>query len=281
MSSFKQSLIKKIIGHKYAIDAKRLGDDSEMAWSNLGYWQGQSQNYPLACQMLADQLAQAVQLKKTDRLLDLGCGQGASLLHWLSHYQLEQLAAVELQAECVQRIRTHLPQVDIHCGSFLDLKSFKFSDHFDVVMCIDAAYHSALPQFLESVSSVLKPSGRLGFHTLIWSDAWQKSTPLKKNIYRYLLKSADVNNQHLVDKSRLIYTLEQHGFNDVLIQDFSEAVLNGFAEYIETRSIEKKLFDFAQFKIEMTARLCRKLYKDGLICYVQVSAVKTKSIKKA
>ena len=94
MSSFKQSLIKKIIGHKYAIDAKRLGDKSEMAWSNLGYWQEQSQNYPLACQMLADQLAQAVQLKKTDRLLDLGCGQGASLLHWLSHYQLEQLAAV-------------------------------------------------------------------------------------------------------------------------------------------------------------------------------------------
>lgn len=267
--------MKKIIGHKYAIDAKRLGDDSEMAWSNLGYWQEQSHNYPLACQMLADQLAQAVQLRKTDRLLDLGCGQGASLLHWLNHYQIEQLAAVELQTNCIEQIQKYLPQVDIHCGSFLDLKSFKFSNDFNVVICIDAAYHSALPEFLQTISAVLKPSGRLGFHTLIWSDAWQKSTLLKKNKYHYLLKSADVNSQHLVDKSRLIHILEQHGFSDVLIQDFSEPVLNGFAEYIETRSMEKKFFDFAELKIQLTAKLCRKLYKDGLIRYVQVSAVKT------
>lgn len=267
--------MKKIIGHKYAIDAKRLGDDSEMAWSNLGYWQEQSHNYPLACQMLADQLAQAVQLRKTDRLLDLGCGQGASLLHWLNHYQIEQLTAVELQAECVEKIQKFLPQVESYFGSFLDLQSLKFSDHFNVVMCIDAAYHSALPEFLQSISSVLKPSGRLGFHTLLWSDAWQKSTLLNKNKYRYLLKSADVNSQQIVDKSQLIYTLEQHGFSDVLIQDFSEPVLNGFAEYIETRTVEKKFFDLAELKIQLTAKLCRKLYKDGLIRYVQVSAVKT------
>ncbi|MEG2444680.1 MAG: class I SAM-dependent methyltransferase [Acinetobacter sp.] len=275
MSSFKQSLMKKIIGHKYAIDAKRLGDESEMAWSNLGYWQEQSQKYPRACQMLADQLAQAVQLRKTDRLLDLGCGQGASLLHWLNHYQIEQLTAVELQAECVEKIQKFLPQVESYFGSFLDLQSLKFSDHFNVVMCIDAAYHSALPEFLQSISSVLKPSGRLGFHTLLWSDAWQKSTLLNKNKYRYLLKSADVNSQQIVDKSQLIYTLEQHGFSDVLIQDFSEPVLNGFAEYIETRTVEKKFFDLAELKIQLTAKLCRKLYKDGLIRYVQVSAVKT------
>lgn len=123
MTTFKQALIEKVIGHKYAIDAKRLGDDAWLAWSNLGFWQGQQYNYPQACQSLADQIAQSIQLKSTDCVLDLGCGQGASLLHWTQHYHIQQLSAVELQPECVKRIQKQLPQVQIHCGSFLDRKS--------------------------------------------------------------------------------------------------------------------------------------------------------------
>ena len=41
MAYSKQGWIEKVFGHKYAIDAKRLGDDSLLAWSNLGYWQNQ------------------------------------------------------------------------------------------------------------------------------------------------------------------------------------------------------------------------------------------------
>ena len=51
-------------------------------------------------------------------------------------------------------------------------------------------------------------------------------------------------------------------------------MFDGFARYIETREIQKKAFDFAQLKIEMTAKLCRKLYQDGLVRYIQVSTVK-------
>jgi hypothetical protein len=69
MAYFKQRLIEKVFGHKYAIDAKRLGDDSLLAWSNLGYWQHQHHDYPQACQSLADQIAVSVQLKKDDKVL--------------------------------------------------------------------------------------------------------------------------------------------------------------------------------------------------------------------
>ena len=108
MATFRQALIEKVIGHKYAIDAKRLGDDTLLAWSNLGYWQGQQHNYPLACQSLADQIAASVQLKSTDRVLDLGCGQGASLVFWMEHFQIQNLSAVELQTECVEKIQKNL-----------------------------------------------------------------------------------------------------------------------------------------------------------------------------
>lgn len=274
MATFKQALIEKVIGHKYAIDAKRLGDDALLAWSNLGFWQGQHNHYPQACQSLADQIAQSIQLKSTDRVLDLGCGQGASLLHWLTHYQIQQLGAVELQADCVKRIQKQLPQVQIHCESFLNLKALQLLNSFDVVLCIDAAYHSHLNSFLDSASTVLNSKGRIAFHTLMWSENWQNCTYLQKQKYHYLLKSADVNWQHLMDQQQLMQILAQHDFTDIEIQDFSEPVLNGFAEYIETRKIEKTAFDLAQLKINMTAKLCRKLYQDGLVRYIQISAVK-------
>lgn len=166
MKRFKQAWIESLIGHKYAIDAKRLGDESRLAWSNLGYWQ-QLQDYPLACQTLADQIAEAVQLKGSDRVLDLGCGQGASLLHWIEQYHVRQLSAVELQAECVKRIQHELPQVEIYCQSFLDLQQPVILNSFDVVLCLDAAYHSDLNSFLRSASSVLNSKGRIAFHYLM------------------------------------------------------------------------------------------------------------------
>ncbi|GAA5630577.1 hypothetical protein Acal02_01185 [Acinetobacter calcoaceticus] len=274
MTTLKQALIEKVIGHKYAIDAQHLGDDSALAWSNLGYWQGQHHNYPLACQSLADQIATSLQLKSKDRVLDLGCGQGASLLHWRQHYQIQQLSAVELQPQCVKHIQEYLPEIQIHCENFLNLKALQFLNSFDAVLCIDAAYHSDLNSFLNSVSPVLNSKGRIAFHTLMWSENWQNCTYLQKQKYHYLLKSADVNWQHLMGQQQLEQTLEQYGFDAIEIQDFSEPVLNGFAEYIASRKAEKHSFNFAQFKIEMTAKLCRKLYQDGWVRYIQVSAVK-------
>ena len=70
------------------------------------------QNYREACRQLADHhLAQAVNLNSKDHLLDLGCGQGASLLHWLQHYQPKSLSAVELQTQCVHKIQKLIPEI--------------------------------------------------------------------------------------------------------------------------------------------------------------------------
>ncbi|MEO3356335.1 SAM-dependent methyltransferase [Acinetobacter haemolyticus] len=275
MTRFKQAWIEKFIGHKYAIDAKRLGDDATLAWSNLGYWQAQYDDYPLACQSLADQAADSIQLQQQDRVLDLGCGQGASVLHWLKRYHVEQLCAIELQPACIERIQKDLPQVESYCQSFLNLNTLHFLNSFDAVICIDAAYHSHLNSFLNSVIPVLNSKGRVVFHYLMWSDAWQQCSYMQKQQYRLLLKGADVDWQHLMSEPQLAQTLERHGLSQVKIQDFSEAVLDGFARYIEMQPIEKKVLDFAQLKINMTAKLCRKLYRDGLVRYVQISAVKS------
>ncbi|MBK0063468.1 MULTISPECIES: SAM-dependent methyltransferase [unclassified Acinetobacter] len=269
-------LLHALIGklpHKYAIDAARLGDERTLAWSNLGYWKNTT-DYKNACCQLADQLAKAVQLTATDRLLDLGCGQGASLQHWIENYHVQNISAVEIQANHIQLIQQKLPQLQhIQRGSFLDLNQFYFRQLFDVILCIDAAYHSDLNLFLNAVQPILNGQGRLGFHYLVLSEKWQQLSVLQKQKYNYLLKAADVDLHQLDSLQMTRQQLEQHGFRQIEIVDLTEFVLGGFAGFIASNK-SKKNRDLAQLKIQTTAKLCDYLNKEGVVRYMQISAVK-------
>jgi len=272
-----QALRQRLPQHKYAIDASLLGDQSQLPWSNLGYWREGQQDYVAACRTLADHLAEMVGLNSKDKLLDLGCGQGASLLHWQQHYQVQYLAGVELQPACVANIQQHLPNLNaIYPASFLRLKDMHFSQRFDVVLCLDAAYHSSVPELLDQVRSVLNTNARIGFHHLILSEKWNSLNALQKRKYQFLLKSADVNLKNLMLKNELYHCLENFEFKNIQIEDLSEAVFSGFADYVNQNLNSKKLKQkgkrLDQFKIRMTAKLCQKLYQEGIVRYVQVTA---------
>ena len=262
--------------HKYVINSSYLGDQAQLAWSNLGYWDAQTVDYAQACRQLADRLAQAVQLTASDVLLDLGCGNGASLAYWQQHYAVQQLTGIELQQSCIAQIQQFLhPCPVLYTQSFLALAQIQFKQNFDVVLCIDAAYHSTLTTFLSSVTSVMQAEARLGFHYLVLTQPWQQLSAVQQQRYKYLLKAADVDIQDLMTQPQLIEQLQQHQLSQVCIEDLSEAVLAGFANYahgLDTPKLSQRL-QFDYLKIKMTAKLCQHLYQDGLIRYVQVSAI--------
>ena len=133
---------------------KQLGDDAELAWSNLGYWDDTTSSYPDACRQLADQLAQAVHLTSNDRLLDLGCGQGASLLHWQMHYHVQHIEAVEMQSSCVIQIQKHFPELAaIHQHSFFKFKT----NSVQIWLRGGAVYRRCLSLQFEFISRFSKP----------------------------------------------------------------------------------------------------------------------------
>ena len=268
----------KLLAHKYAIDASLLGDYSVLPWSNLGDWSSNAlklkKSYPQACQDLAIRLADHLNLNSNDRLLDLGCGQGASLKLWQQKYAVKHIEGVEIQALHVAHIGQHLPNLTaIHCMDFLNLKQFEFKK-FDVVMCIDAVYHSNLNSFLDATTQILNSKGRLGFHTLIWSNEFLNSNFLIQQKYRMLLKAADVQAQDLMLEEDLKSCLITYDFEHIDILDLSEAVLSGFASYVAQlqEPVSVKRMDW--LKIQMTAKLCRTLYQKGYVRYVQITAHK-------
>lgn len=270
-----QAIQQYLPTHKYAINSRILGDDAELAWSNLGYWEDAKSSYPQACQELAFHLAQSIQLTSNDHLLDLGCGQGASLIFWLKQFQIQNLSAVELQPHCVEKIQKNLnSKVKITQDSFLNLKNIYPQHSLDAVLCIDAAYHSDLNSLLFSVFDILNSKGRFAFHYLMLSDEFLNLNSLQQLKYQSLLKAADVNLKHLNSKQGLHAQLENAGFEVLDIADLSTPVLQGFARYIQQQKLGAAHFDLDQFKIQMTAKLCEKLYSDGLIRYVQISVRK-------
>ena len=270
-----QAIQQYLPTHKYAINSRILGDDAELAWSNLGYWEDAKSSYPQACQELAFHLAQSIQLTSNDHLLDLGCGQGASLIFWLKQFQIQNLSAVELQPHCVEKIQKNLnSKVKITQDSFLNLKNIYPQHSLDAVLCIDAAYHSDLNSLLFSVFDILNSKGRFAFHYLMLSDEFLNLNSLQQLKYQSLLKAADVNLKHLNSKQGLHAQLENAGFEVLDIADLSTPVLQGFARYIQQQKPGAAHFNLDQFKIQMTAKLCEKLYSDGLIRYVQISVRK-------
>ena len=92
--------------------------------------------------------------------------------------------------------------------------------------------------------------------------------------YKWLLKAADVDLKSLMTTTQINHALQQHGLEQIVIEDLSTAVLAGFSQYIATRAkTERGGLD--QIKIQMTAKLCQRLFEEEIVRYIQLSAVKT------
>ena len=265
-----QALQAQLRQHKYAINTAMLGDTQRLAWSNLGLWQA-GDHYRDACQALAMHLADSIDLNSNDILLDLACGQGASLALWNNNYKIQNISAVELQANHVAALKIHAPFLNsILCDSFLNLNAHTFGQTFSAVLCIDAAYHVNLRSFISAVKQVMQPKARLAFHTLLLSDAFLNLNTWQQKKYAYLLKAADINLENLMTQDGLHSTIMQHGFTQVQVEDLSEQVLAGFAHFVASNDLTLSGLD--GFKIKMTAKLCQRLWQDGLVRYVAVAA---------
>lgn len=276
--------LPKLSRHRFAIASALLGDPDLLAWSNLGFWQntGDHQNtydYQVACAQLAEQVGLAAKLKPHDYVLDLGCGQGASLRYWTKQFGIRHLSAFDIQPACIAGIQAaNLPELDgIYQAAFdqLPLPSDSLDHAFDAVLCVDAAYHARLTDFVAVNSAALKPDGRMAFTTLSKSKRWPLASLWQKTITLRLLSMAYVPAQNLLHPEEILTTLQQAGFTDIGLQVMDQQVLAGFAQYIEQIAPPKTLTLAAKadwIKIKMTARLCGFLAKHGLVHYVLVSA---------
>ncbi len=119
--------------------------------------------------LLEDLLAD-LSIRSGDRVLDLGCGRGATSVFLAREFGVE-VCAVDLWVEpdvitatfeaasVADRVRAH--HADVRVGLPFD------DDAFDVIVCIDAwEYFGTDDRLLPSLLRVLRPGGQLGVATV-------------------------------------------------------------------------------------------------------------------
>lgn len=266
-------------GASFAIATELLADQAGgPAWSNLGYW-AQATDYPEACRQLAQLVGEAAELSPADTVLDLACGQGASLVLWPQAFGVQQITAIELQASCVAAIRAEsLPAVQgIHQARFdcLPLPKALPAHAFDAVLCVDAAYHArSLTDFVAFAGEALKPEGWLVFTTLVQSQVLQASW-WRRGLLRPLLAAAHIPAASVLTSGELRQTLSQHGLRCVAIRHLDADVFSGFADFVQRRARTlpwSKRFSAAWCKIRVTAWFCRYLQRTGHLHYSLIKA---------
>lgn len=281
--------------HRNDIATVLLGATTQPPWSNLGCWPADAapgnrsdgsdadnsgdSEYDRACRRLALRHAEAVSLHADDRLLDLGCGPGASLRLWQEAFGVRHMTALERRPACVTALRElSLPGLErVHQADFdrLPLPGDLPAAGADVAICVDAAYHArSLRDFTAFAAAAVRPGGRLAFTTLAATPAWHAAAAGQRLLTRQLLALAGIPAASLTDHQGIEEVLRATGWAPAGMRE-QDDVLAGFADFAGRRGA---LLPWRQRlrpgwrKIALTAGLCRRLQREGLVSYVLVTA---------
>lgn len=258
---------------RFAIAGDLLaGPDGDGRWNNLGYWRN-AQNYTEACRALAEIHGVAAGLTASHRLLELACGYGAALDVWRDHFNVSQISALEYRPDCVRHISalSHIANNSVLAGRFDEPLDALFpGSSFDAVICVDAAYHAlSLAAFIAATESVLAEQGVLVFSTLVLADTRPTGW-----LGKVLTKAAGIPPASLMTESNLRQMVAAQGLVVTAVEDISDAVFAGFADWVVRRSGTlswREKYSAAWLKIAITARWCRRLAVGNTPRYVQVT----------
>lgn len=270
---------------RFAI-AHTLLDDTMAApaWTNLGCWQRHDGQPILDYAQAAEELAARVGARAITTpgavVVDLGCGRGASLRFWQRAFTASNVIGIERQADCVaswQSLRQ--PMQSLYQGRFdqlplpSELAQSLPESGCDAAVCVDAAYHAeSVGAFIAVAQKLLRTSGRLAFTTILVPSHRTLRHRLQT---RLLTQLADIPTASVVTAPQLEATLARLGFCDVQIEYLDQAVLQGYADFVERRGQQLPAAtkrSTAWLKIAGTAALCRHWFHTGAMHYVLVSA---------
>jgi ubiquinone/menaquinone biosynthesis C-methylase UbiE len=137
-----------------------LGDFyGDSGYANVGYWEDDTASAPAACDRLVDRVFAPARDSKGP-ILDVACGSGGSTARLSQHVAPDAITGVGVSAHQLAAARSRAPgcafaQMDASRLAVADAK-------FDVVMCIEAAFHfETREHFLREAWRVLRPGGRL------------------------------------------------------------------------------------------------------------------------
>jgi len=159
------------------VDPALLNATATTRWTNLGWWEADVRDYATAARSLATRVGEAAQLRAGDVVVDVACGYGDSLAHWVTAFGVARVVGVEPDPAVSAAVRARIAAwglADRITVVTATAETFDLAAHVPdatAIVCVDAAYHfrsrgAWLARIVES-----SPSGtRIGFSDLAVRD---------------------------------------------------------------------------------------------------------------
>ena len=132
---------------------------------HCGYWDESVRSLPEALKRENEILTEIAKIKKTDKVLDAGCGVGGSAIFLAKNIGCHA-TGITISKKQVRTAQENAKKAGVeNLTSFIDMdfENIKFPDKsFDVVWAIESVCHAdSKQQFIQEAYRVLKPGGKL------------------------------------------------------------------------------------------------------------------------
>lgn len=140
-----------------------------------GYWIRGDESKEKAQLQLVEHLAQLANIERGSKILDIGCGFGASSLYLAKHYGASvtgiTISPVQVEMAIQAAAKERLEATFL----LMDAESMAFQEQFDVLWSVESICHyQDLGRFFASAAKLLKPGGSFAI------TDWFKKENLKR-----------------------------------------------------------------------------------------------------
>ena len=184
-------------------------------------------------------------LKPSDRIIELGCGQSASLLACVKSGLIPEthVYGIDQSSAAIARLQKQLPEAHLHVG---DIYSVPYKDgFFDVVTIMEVIEHVENPQeVFDEITRILKPNGNMylsfpNFSVFPWNVARWFSDKFHTP---QLINKQPIDNIYTIDD--VIKMAQQAGFEYVSTTGVTYLTalltpIESFGDYWITRALNK------------------------------------------
>jgi cyclopropane-fatty-acyl-phospholipid synthase len=190
-------------------DFYKLWLDRRMIYS-CAYFRSADDSLEVAQEAKLDLICRKLRLKPGERLLDIGCGWGALVVHAAEHYGVDAtgITLSENQAS-LARERIEKAGLGDHCRvAIRDYRTLTEGDGFDKISSVGMVEHvglSHLPVYFASAYRALRPGGMFMNHGIV-SLSEARPRPVSERIFRKFWRADAFIDKYVFPDGKLTAT---------------------------------------------------------------------------